>query len=163
MLWGRGCQSSAAVSDSRIFTTGGSWSGTYGPTVKKNGEIYDLSANTTNLTGCPAEPILTQDVQDAYRSDSYAWLFGWTGGWVFHAGPSSAMKWFSTTGNGSYVAAGLRADAPDSMNGNPVMYDAVGRKIFTEGGSPSYQDSTATNLAYHIIIGAPQLSLMSRP
>jgi galactose oxidase len=65
------------------------------------------------------------------------------------------MNWYSTIGNGSQVAAGLRADAPDSMNGNPVMYDAVAGKIFCAGGSPDYQNSSATNLVYHITIGAP--------
>jgi galactose oxidase len=65
------------------------------------------------------------------------------------------MNWFSTARNGSYVAAGLCADALDSMNRNPVVYDAVGGKIFTVGGSPSYQDSNATNLAYHITVAHP--------
>jgi galactose oxidase len=65
------------------------------------------------------------------------------------------MNWYGTNGSGSQVAAGLRADAPDSMNGNPVMYDAVAGKIFTAGGSPSYQYSNATNLAYLITISAP--------
>lgn len=84
MLWGRGYQSSTTVSDGRIFTIGGSWRGTYGPIVKKNGEIYDPSVNAwTNLTSCPVEPILTQDAQGAYRSDNHAWLFAWSDGWVF--------------------------------------------------------------------------------
>jgi galactose oxidase len=84
MMVGRGYQSSATVSDGRIFTIGGSWSGGYGVGIWKNGEIYDPSLNTwTNLTGCPVQPMITQDAQGIYRADSHAWLFGWKDGWVF--------------------------------------------------------------------------------
>lgn len=52
----RGYQASATVSDGRIFTIGGSWSGGYGG---KNGEIYSPTANTwTLLPGCPVAPMV---------------------------------------------------------------------------------------------------------
>jgi galactose oxidase len=149
----RGYQASATVSDGRLFVIGGSWSGAIGG---KNGEIYDGNANTwTLLPGCPVAPMLTNDAQGVYRQDNHGWLFGWKNGYVFQAGPSKAMNWYGTTGTGSQVAAGLRASDGDSMCGNAVMYDAVNGKIFTAGGSPSYQDSSATNNVHLITIGSP--------
>ena len=90
-----------------------------------------------------------------YRADNHAWLFGWKNGYVFQGGPSTAMNWFSTTGTGGQSAAGTRAGDPDSMCGNAVMYDAVAGKILTVGGSPDYQDSSATANAHIITIGTP--------
>src|SRR5688500_10119260 len=60
------------------------------------------------------------------------------------------MSRFTTGGNGSIRSAGTRADAPDMMNGNAVMYD-VGR-ILAVGGAPGYDDSPATARAYTIDI-----------
>ena len=149
----RGYQASATCSDGRIFTIGGSWSGGYGG---KNGEIYNTTSNEWSfLPGCPVAPMLTQDAQGAFRRDNHGWFFGWKNGYVFQAGPSKAMNWYGTSGNGSQTTAGLRASDTDSMNGNAVMYDAVNGKIFTAGGSPSYQNSYATNNAHLITIGAP--------
>lgn len=149
----RGYQSSAALSDGRIFTIGGSWSGGQG---NKNGEIYSTTANTwTLLPGCPVAPMLTNDAQGVYRQDNHGWLFGWKNGSVFQAGPSKAMNWYGTMGSGSQQPAGLRASDPDSMNGNAVMFDAVNGKILTVGGAPNYQNSFATTNAHVITIGAP--------
>ena len=153
MQLARGYQSSAALSDGRIFTIGGSWSGGQGG---KNGEIYSSTTNAwTLLPGCPVAPMLTNDAQGVYRQDNHGWLFGWKNGSVFQAGPSKAMNWYGTIGTGSQQSAGLRASDPDSMNGNAVMYDAVAGKILTIGGAPSYQNSYATTAAHIITIGAP--------
>lgn len=65
------------------------------------------------------------------------------------------MNWYGTTGTGAQHAAGLRAADTDSMCGNAVMYDAVAGKILTLGGSPSYQDSSATTSVHLITINAP--------
>jgi galactose oxidase len=65
------------------------------------------------------------------------------------------MNWYSTTGTGSTTPAGLRAADADSMCGVAVMYDAVNGKIFTAGGSPSYQNSDATANVHLITIGTP--------
>lgn len=147
----RGYQATATVSDGRIFNIGGSWSGGYGG---KNGEIYDPVANTwTKLAGALVAPMLTADAGGAFRQDNHGWLFSWKNGTVFQAGPSKAMNWYSTVGTGSVSAAGLRASDADSMCGVAVMYDAVNGKIFTAGGSPSYQDSYATANAHLITIG----------
>lgn len=140
-------------SDGRTFMIGGSWNG---PVGGKNGEIYDGPANTwTLLPGCPVAPMLTNDQQGVYRADNHGWLFGWKNGYVFQAGPSSAMNWYGTSGTGSHSAAGKRGTDPDSMNGNAVMYDAVNGKILTIGGAPSYGPSTATSNAHIITIGNP--------
>ena len=153
MQLARGYQSSAVLSDGRIFTIGGSWSGGQG---NKDGEIYSSTANIwTLLPGCPVAPMLTNDAQGVYRQDNHAWLFGWKNDSVFQAGPSKAMNWYGTVGTGSQQPAGLRASDPDSMNGNAVMYDAVAGKILTVGGAPNYQNSYATTAAHIITIGAP--------
>ena len=153
MQLARGYQSSATLSDGRIFTIGGSWSGGQGG---KNGEIYSPTANTwTLLPGCPVAPMLTQDTQGVYRQDNHGWLFGWTSGSVFQAGPSKAMNWYGTTGGGNQTSAGPRANDADSMNGNAVMYDAVNGKILTLGGAPNYEQSQATSNAHIVTIGTP--------
>ena len=149
----RGYQSQATLSDGFIFTIGGSWSGGNGG---KNGEIYNPTSNVwALLSGCPVAPMLTNDVQGVYRQDNHGWLFGWKNGSIFQAGPSRAMNWYGTTGSGSQQSAGLRASDPDAMNGNAVMYDAANGKILAIGGSPNYQQSSATNNAHIITIGAP--------
>jgi galactose oxidase len=149
----RGYQASATTSNGLIFTIGGSWSGGRGG---KNGEIYNTATNTWSLlSGCPVAPMLTNDTGGIFRQDNHGWLFGWKNGYVFQAGPSKAMNWYGTTGSGSRTTAGLRASDSDSMDGNAVMYDAVAGKIATFGGSPNYEQSTATNNVHLITIGSP--------
>ncbi|KAL8680010.1 MAG: hypothetical protein Q9186_003776 [Xanthomendoza sp. 1 TL-2023] len=149
----RGYQSSATLSDGRIFTIGGSWSGGEG---NKNGEVWSPASNSWSLLpGCPVAPMLTADTRGAYRADNHGWLFGWKSGSVFQAGPSKAMNWYTTTGTGAQKAAGLRGTDPDAMNGNAIMYDAVNGKILTVGGAPNYQDNPATSNARIVTIGAP--------
>ena len=134
----RGYQSTTLLSDGRVFTLGGSWNDRAGG---KNGEVLTLSGTTgswAKLTGVPVTKILTADPEGVYRADNHAWLFAVSGGAVFQAGPSKQMNWITTTGAGTITGAGNRADSPDAMNGNAVMYD-VG-KIFTVGGAISYQD-----------------------
>jgi galactose oxidase len=89
----RGYQSSTTLSDGRIFLIGGSWQGGVGI---KNGEVYDAKANAwTEIDGADVKKIYTQD-QRTYRQDNHPWLFGWTNGSVFQAGPSVQMNWFGT-------------------------------------------------------------------
>ena len=148
----RGYHSTVSLSDGRIFTIGGSWSGGEG---NKNGEIYSVAANTwTALPGCPVAPMLTNDAQGVYRADNHAWLFGWKQGWVFQAGPSKAMNWYNPNGNGGQQTAGLRGNDGDSMCGNAVMYDAIAGKILTVGGATSYQGVNSTANAHVITLSA---------
>ena len=65
------------------------------------------------------------------------------------------MNWYGTTGAGSQVGAGTRAGDADSMCGDAAMYDAANGKILTVGGSPNYQQSTASSAAHIITIGNP--------
>ncbi|CAJ0552342.1 Ff.00g063210.m01.CDS01 [Fusarium sp. VM40] len=153
----RGYQSSATLSNGRVFTIGGSWSG---GEFEKNGEVYDPSSKTwTSLPGALVKPMLTADKQGIYRADNHGWLFGWKKGSVFQAGPSTAMNWYFTSGKGDVKSAGNRQSdrgtAPDAMCGNSVMYDAVKGKILTFGGSPDYQDADATTNAHIITIDEP--------
>lgn len=141
---GRGYQSTATLSNGDIFVIGGSWSGGQGG---KNGEIFN-GQTWSKLTGCPVAPMLTNDAQGIFRQDNHAWLFGWKNGFVFQGGPSKAMNWYGTSGTGSQTAAGNRGTDGDRMTGSAVMYDAVNGKIFTAGGSPSYQNSNAVAVRF---------------
>ena len=143
----RGYQTNVTTSTGEVFTIGGSWSGGTG---NKNGEVWSATGGWRTLPNVSVDKILTADARGLYRADNHAWLFGAAGGRVFHAGPSGQMNWISTTGNGSITSAGTRADSPDAMNGDAVMYD-VG-KILTVGGSPSYDNSPGTARAYTIDI-----------
>ncbi|KAF2157481.1 copper radical oxidase [Myriangium duriaei CBS 260.36] len=149
----RGYQSSATVSDGRVFTIGGSWSG---PLGGKIGEIYASATNAWSLlSGCPVTPMLTNDADGIYRQDNHAWLFAWKNGHVLQAGPSKNMNWYGTSGNGSQTPAGTRGKDGDAMCGVAVMYDAVAGKIFSAGGSPSYENISATTNAQVITITEP--------
>nr|BAW27603.1 putative galactose oxidase [Aspergillus stellatus] len=146
----RGYQSSATLSNGDVFVVGGSWNGGMLP---KSGEVYSPETNAwTNRPGCKVEPMLTNDKQGIYRSDNHGWMFGWKNGTVFQAGPSKAMNWYHTEGTGSVTSAGIRSTSDDAMSGSAVMYDAVAGKIITAGGSPSYQDTDGTNVAFDIEI-----------
>ncbi|CAI7661261.1 unnamed protein product [Penicillium pancosmium] len=144
----RGYQATTTLSDGRIFVIGGSWNGGVG---LKNGEVYNPEANTwKEINGAQASKMLTND-QRTYRQDNHAWLFGWTGGSVFQAGPSEMMNWFGTSGSGTTAPAGNRTGDNDAMCGNAVMYDQG--KILGFGGSPDYENSEATKYAAIIEIG----------
>lgn len=151
----RGYQSSVTLSDGRVFTIGGSWSGGIGD---KPGEIYDPRRNTwTKLPGCSVKPMLTNDNQGLYRSDNHGWLHAWKNGSVFQAGPSTAMNWYGMQGQGSTRSAGQRTTNhgpdPDGMAGVSVMYDAVAGKILSAGGATSYQDADSHKTATLITLG----------
>jgi galactose oxidase len=84
----RGYQSSTILSNGKVFTIGGSWSGALG---NKTGEIYDPATNLwTLLPGAAVEPMLTYDHEGIFREDNHAWLHAWRNGSVFQGGPSKA-------------------------------------------------------------------------
>ncbi|ORX94672.1 galactose oxidase-like protein precursor [Clohesyomyces aquaticus] len=146
----RGYQTSTTLSDGRIFTIGGAYSG---PREGKNGEIYDPKTNTwTYLPQTSVKPMLTVDHEGIWREDNHAWLFSWKNGSVFQAGPSKAQNWYGTAGTGSQVAAGKRDD-DDAMCGIWVMYEPG--KIFSAGGAPDYTASVATARAHITTIDVP--------
>lgn len=150
----RGYQSSTILSNGKIFTIGGSWSG---PRGGKPGEIYDPAVNSwTLLPGAAVEPMLTTDHEGIFREDNHAWLFPWRNGSVFQAGPSKAMNWYFTDGQGGVSPAGVRDPVNDAMCGVHVMYD-VG-KIFSAGGAQYYDKAPGLSVAHLIEInevGAP--------
>ncbi|CAK1361526.1 Galactose oxidase [Cercospora beticola] len=141
----RGYQSSTTLSDGRVFTIGGSWSGGEGG---KNGEVYDPKANTwTWLDNADVVPMLTADPGGQYRSDNHAWLYGWKNGSVFQAGPSIRQNWYGTSNSGSVQQAGSRPNTDHQMCGTSVMYD--NGKILSCGGSRNYDGAESTR-ATHI-------------
>ena len=116
----RGYQADVTLSNGKVFTLGGSWSGGIGG---KNGEVWTPNASTgvsTSLTGVPVGPFETNDAAGEFRSDNHMWLFAWSNGTVFQAGPSKTMHWIDTSGMGSYSSAGLRGDSNDAMIGTAV-------------------------------------------
>jgi galactose oxidase len=151
----RGYQASATLSDGRVFTIGGSWSGGVGgtgTTPHKAGEVWSSANGWKALPGASVVPMLTADANPNgdYRKDNHAWLFAWSNGTVLQAGPSRAMNWYSTAGTGGVTSAGTRGDDTDAMNGNAVMYDAG--KILTVGGASSYEQVNARAGAYVLTI-----------
>ena len=58
------------------------------------------------------------------------------------------MNWYGTSGGGSQSGAGTRADDPDSMCGNAILYDAVAGKILTVGGAPAYVSESLLLFCY---------------
>ncbi|KAF7854632.1 hypothetical protein EAF04_010440 [Stromatinia cepivora] len=150
----RGYQASTTLSDGRVFVIGGSWAG--GAKLPKNGEVYDpINGNWSMLSGATVKQMLTDDMEGPWRADNHGWLFGWQNGSVFQAGPSRAMNWYFTDGNGSVLGAGDRLDDEDSMSGNAVMFDATAGQILTIGGSPDYDKSYATRNAHVITLKGP--------
>ncbi|KAI9167891.1 Galactose oxidase [Paramyrothecium foliicola] len=148
----RGYQTSATLSDGKVFTIGGAYSG---PRQGKNGEIFDPKSNKwTSLPGADVKPMLTKDHEGIWREDNHAWLFGWKDGSVFQAGPSTKQHWYNTKKTGSVVEAGTR-DTVNAMCGIFVMYDAVAGKILSAGGAPDYTNSNANNHAHITTIGDP--------
>jgi galactose oxidase len=150
----RGYQSSTILSNGKVFTIGGSWSGARG---NKTGEVYDPATGYwTLLPGADVTPMLTFDHEGIFREDNHAWLYGWRNGSVFQAGPSKAMNWYYTDGRGGVTPAGIRDAANDAMCGVNVMYD-VG-KIFSAGGAQYYDMAPGLRIAHLISIdqvGAP--------
>ncbi|KAJ4352761.1 hypothetical protein N0V95_003979 [Ascochyta clinopodiicola] len=147
LLMARGYQTALTLSDNRVFTIGGAYSG---PRQGKNGEVYDAKSNSWKaLPGAKVEPMLTTDNEGIWRDDNHGWLFAWKNGSVFQAGPSKAMNWYSANGNGAQTPAGTR-DTDDAMCGIFVMYEPG--KILTAGGSPDYTNSDANNHAHLISI-----------
>ena len=144
---GRGYNGMTLLSNEQAFTLGGSWSGASGD---KLAEVWSPSAGWRELTDVPATPMYTHDAQGTYRADNHGWFIATSGGKVLQAGPSKQMNWITTSGSGSITPAGLRGTSGDAMNGNAVYYDID--KIITLGGSPSYQNSAATNAAYTVTI-----------
>ncbi|KAJ5094744.1 hypothetical protein N7456_010605 [Penicillium angulare] len=150
MVQSRGYQASATLSDGRMFVIGGSWSGGVGG---KNGEVYDPKTNTwTSLDDAKVVKMYTKD-RRTYRRDNHGWLFGWTDGYTFQAGPSQQMNWYGSSGTGTQQGAGQRTGDQDAMCGNAVMYD--NGKILTFGGSPWYEDKNATTNANIISLDKP--------
>ena len=159
----RGYQATSTLSDGRIFVIGGSFSGGVGGDGEmaerdvaargKDGEVYDTAKNVwTQIPDAKVGPMLTNDIR-TYRQDNHGWIFAWTNGSVFQAGPSKAMNWYGTYDTGSVSPAGERTGDDDAMCGNAVMFD--NGKILAMGGAPDYEDKPATDYAAVITITEP--------
>lgn len=135
----RGYYSIITLSDERIFAIGGSWSG--GNKNPKDGEIYDPRKQSWKIL-CNTKGNYIKTNDKPLRADNHTWLFGWTNGSIFHAGPSYNMHWFNTSvTGGNYTSAGRRLDDKLSMSSNAVMIDTTRGKILTFGGQEYYDES----------------------
>jgi galactose oxidase len=132
MKHARGYHASTITSEGNIFTIGGSFSGDIGGennVLLKDGEVFRQNTGTWDLLpGALVQPMLTRDVQGAYRSDNHDWLHTWLHGWVLQAGPSTNMNWYDTKAQGEIQPAGTRTAGFDQMNRvvskiNRVAYD----------------------------------------
>ncbi len=141
----RGYPGNTTLANGSVLTLGGSWSGGQGGKI---GEIWTASGGWKKMPGIPIDPFIGADPGGVFRGDNHLWLFPFTNGRVFHAGPTAAMHWITTGGNGSVTFAGNRNDDAYSMNGNAVMVD-IG-KILKTGGAPAYEEAYATSAAYVI-------------
>jgi len=127
----RGYHSMATLSDGRVFTVGGSWSGGI---FNKKAEVWSEATGWVTLQNVDADLTVRQGAPDPagiYRDDNHAWLWAAPNNRVFQAGPGTNMHWITTTGQGSVTDAGVRGNDAYAMNGNSVMYDAG--KILTIG------------------------------
>ena len=84
----RGYQTSATLSNGKVFTIGGSFSGSPLP---KNGEVWDPATNEwILLPQADVNPMRTFSTNKG-NNDDHAWLFGWRDGSIFQAGPGREM------------------------------------------------------------------------
>ncbi len=149
----RAYQGTTLLSDGSAFTLGGSWAGGLG---NKTAEVWTDGVGWRTKSGVPADPFIGPDPRGIYRADNHMWLFGWKNETVFHAGPSRAMHWIDTGGNGSYSNAGNRGNDGYAMNGNAVMYEPG--KILTVGGATAYDSGQATSNATVIDLNGPTVT-----
>ncbi len=142
----RGYQGDTVLDTGDVFTLGGSWSGGTG---HRTGEVWSTTTGTwRTLKNVDGDAFAGNDPGGIYRGDNHMWLFGTSGGMVFHAGPSEAMHWIDTAGDGKVTSAGKRGDDTYSINGGVVMVEAG--KLLKMGGAPGYSQGIATNSAYLI-------------
>lgn len=146
----RGYQANTVLANGSVLTLGGSWSGGLG---NKHAEVWSPSNGWKRLTGVPVDLALAPDFYGGiYRADNHMWLLAAPNGKVLHAGPSPAMNWIDTQGDGSITSAGLRGDDLYSINGNIAMYD-IG-KVLKVGGATGYDNTGSSPSAYVIDMNA---------
>ena len=145
----RGYNANTLLQDGSVFTIGGSWSGGQG---SKNGEVWTPAGGWKLLSNAFVADMVGPDKAGVYRGDNHMWLLPTGNGKVLHAGPSAAMHWIDTRGNGAVTSAGLRGDDPYAINGNTVMYD-IG-KILKTGGATAYDGVAASAASYVIDVNA---------
>ncbi|MGE0799241.1 MAG: discoidin domain-containing protein, partial [Lautropia sp.] len=147
----RGYQANTILSDGRVFTLGGSWSGGVG---NKHGEVWSpsgASGSWSRLSGVPIDSFLSVETsRPTFGPDSHFWLLPAGNGRVLYAGPGVNMQWIDPTGNGSVSLIGPRGDDEFSINGNTVMYEQG--RILKTGGARNYTDTDAQSNANSFII-----------
>lgn len=164
----RGYHTMTTLSDGRVFTLGGSWSG---GRFNKKAEVWTEATGWVTLDNVDSEQTVRQGAPDPrgiYRDDNHAWLWAGPNGRVFQAGPGTNMHWISTSGAGDVTDVGNRGTDAYAMNGNSVMYE-VG-KILTSGGAQAYEDKTlngeadypASNRSYVIDISNGNSATVTR-
>jgi hypothetical protein len=133
----RGYNSSTVLPDGSVFTIGGSWSG-WGD---KHGELWTASGGWRRLSGVPVTPFL--QAGNLWGSDTHMWILPAGNGRILHAGPQRNMAWIDPTGNGRVIPIGPRADDPESVTGNTVMFEP--ERVLKVGGMSGIDGDTTAN------------------
>ncbi len=150
----RAYHASVPLADGSVFALGGSWNGGQG---NKHAEVWTEAGGWKRLTGVPVDPMVGPDPAGVYRGDNHMWLIPTGNGRVLHAGPSAAMNWIDTRGNGAVTSAGKRGDDAYSINGSTVMYEAG--LILKTGGAPAYENVDAIPAAHLVDTRGGSLSV----
>lgn len=145
----RGYEADTVLDTGDVFTLGGSWSGDLG---HRMGEVWDAAGGWRVLKAVDGNTFAGPDPRGIYRGDNHMWLFGVTGGKVFHAGPAAAMHWIDTAGDGAVHPAGTRGDDRYSINGDVVMWKPG--VLLKVGGAPGYESGRGTTAAYSVDFSA---------
>jgi YVTN family beta-propeller protein len=147
---GRGYNANTILQDGRVMTIGGSWSA---PTLGgKNAEILTVGGTWRVMSGIPTTTMEKPDATKDWAFDSHFWLQPAGNGRVFQPGPSVAMHWIDTRGNGQVIPAGNRGDDSYSVTAASVMFDKG--KILIAGGAANYTLSSglpATKTSAYIV------------
>lgn len=151
----RGYNGDTTLSDGRVFTIGGSWSGGI---AHKNAEVWSPTTGKWSLLpNVLSSAILTDDPKGENTQDNHAWLFSRENGVVFHAGPSKQMNFFGTSGSGTSTTAGLRGTDQHSQYGNAVMFSAT--EILTVGGATQQSVVPGSNRAHVITLSGNSVTV----
>ena len=134
------CPGISTLPDGSVMVNGGS----------SAGKTSIFNPITETWTSGPALNNPRAYHSSAVLADGSVMVIGgsWTGDRVFQTGPSHAMHWISTVGQGSVSRAGTRAADRFAINGNAVMYEPG--RILTIGGFTAYNFGQGSSAA-HIV------------
>ncbi|MBX9739914.1 MAG: DUF1929 domain-containing protein [Beijerinckiaceae bacterium] len=141
------------LANGKILTVGGAYDRSLTP--KQTAEIFD-GTTWKRLDGI--RPVVTHSMQNNYpvalRRMNDMWVFASSDeNYAFQAGPSKAMHWLNTSGNGSLQKVATRSE--DAIGGSAVMY-APGKILVTGGSTNGVWNAPAFKHTYTVEIDGGQ-------